>query len=44
MIHQRLGYWEGNLPPELRFGASRQREVMFLAGMLHMAYKYVIVV
>lgn len=44
MIHQRLVHWEGNLPAELRLGASRQREVIFLAGMLHMAYKYVIVI
>lgn len=42
MLHQRLLDWESSLAPEMRFEASRGRDVMFLAGMLHMAYKYVI--
>lgn len=39
MLHRRLLDWESNLDPEMYFGASRRREVMFLVGMLQMAYK-----
>lgn len=42
MLHQRLLDWESNLEREMHFGASSERDVMFLVGMLHMAYKYVI--
>lgn len=42
MLHQRLLDWESHLEPEMHFGASRRREVMFLVGMLQMTYKYVI--
>lgn len=42
MLHQRLLDWESHLEPEMHFGASRKREVMFLVGMLQMTYKYVI--
>lgn len=42
MLHQRLLDWESNLEPEMQFGTSRRREVMFLVGMLQMAYKYVL--
>lgn len=42
MLHQRLLDWESSLTPEMRFEAPRGRDAMFLAGMLHMAYKYAI--
>ncbi|KAJ5761751.1 uncharacterized protein N7511_005133 [Penicillium nucicola] len=38
MLHQRLVEWESNLPMELQFQTPMDREVMFLVGMLHMAY------
>jgi len=40
MLHQRLVDWESNLPKEMQFQMPMGREVMFLVGMLHMAYKY----
>jgi hypothetical protein len=40
MLHRRLIEWESNLPTELQFQMPMTREAMFLAGMLHMAYKY----
>lgn len=42
VLHQRLLDWESNLPTEMQFQPSMAREVMFLVGMLHMAYAYVI--
>lgn len=42
MLHQRLLDWESNLPKVMHFQASASRNVMFLVGMLHMAYKFVI--
>lgn len=40
LLHQRLVDWESNLPKDMRFNPSMSRDVMFLIGMLHMAYKY----
>ncbi|KAJ5689855.1 hypothetical protein N7462_004247 [Penicillium macrosclerotiorum] len=37
-LHQRLLDWEERLPPEMHFQPSMSRDVMFLVGMLHMAY------
>jgi vacuolar-type H+-ATPase subunit I/STV1 len=42
ILHQRLLDWESNLPPEMQFQPSMAREVMFLVGMLHMTYAYVV--
>ncbi|KAJ5086240.1 hypothetical protein NUU61_007547 [Penicillium alfredii] len=38
LLHQRLMDWESNLPKDMRFNPSMSRDVMFLIGMLHMAY------
>ncbi|KAJ6150711.1 hypothetical protein N7470_007305 [Penicillium chermesinum] len=40
MLHQRLVGWEANLPPEMQYPTSAEREVMFLVGMLHITYNY----
>jgi hypothetical protein len=42
MLRQRLVDWELILPKELQFQMPMSREAMFLVGMLHMAYKYVL--
>lgn len=39
ILHQRLIGWEKDLPPEMQLTTSSQPETLFLAGMLHMAYK-----
>ncbi|KAJ5937079.1 hypothetical protein N7466_003529 [Penicillium verhagenii] len=38
MLHQRLLDWESNLPTDMHFQTSSSRDVIFLVGMLHMAY------
>ncbi|KAJ5260556.1 hypothetical protein N7478_012161 [Penicillium angulare] len=38
MLHQRLADWESQLPEQMQFSPSAKREVIFLVGMLHMAY------
>lgn len=43
MLRQRLIDWESLLPKEMHFQMPMTREAMFLVGMLHMAYKYVLV-
>lgn len=42
MLRQRLIDWESLLPKEMQFQMPMIREAMFLVGMLHMAYKYVL--
>lgn len=42
MLRQRLVDWESHLPKEMQFQMPMGREAMFLVGMLHMAYKYVV--
>lgn len=39
MLQQRLLDWEAHLPTEMHFHTSTSRDVTFLVGMLHMAYK-----
>lgn len=38
-LHQKLVEWEANLPQEMNFHLSSSRQVTYLVGMLHMAYK-----
>ncbi|KAJ5212797.1 uncharacterized protein N7498_004443 [Penicillium cinerascens] len=38
LLHGRLLDWESNLPMEMQFQSSMNRNVMFLVGMLHMTY------
>ncbi|KAJ5307100.1 hypothetical protein N7476_007756 [Penicillium atrosanguineum] len=38
LLRKRLTEWESNLPTEMRLEISTSRNVMFLVGMLHMAY------
>jgi hypothetical protein len=42
MLRQRLVDWESRLPKEMQIQMPMSREAMFLVGMLHMAYKYVV--
>ncbi|KAJ5111999.1 hypothetical protein N7532_000044 [Penicillium argentinense] len=37
-LHQKLVDWESALPTDMHFQSSSSRHVMFLVGMLHMAY------
>ncbi|KAJ6130937.1 hypothetical protein N7523_001397 [Penicillium sp. IBT 18751x] len=38
LLHKRLSEWESQLPAEMQLQASTSQRVMFLVGMLHMAY------